>query len=700
MKVDTNAARALVAQQPQDPAAHFALAQALDRAGEPESAMSSLRVALRLAPGFADAHNLLGILLASAGDASAAIASFRQAIASRPDHSRAWNNLGNSLNAAGRLAEAERALAEAVRLQPDYQLAHHNLGAIRYELGKSDEAVAALTASLQLNMKFRPSWVLGALTERQRGRLDESIAAFREAIALDPAQSLIEQIALAEVFNECGLHREALQAYAVARGEPPEPIPAVLGFRLTLPQICPDSDAIDQARARYEAGLAEIERDFERLHAPLDGESTLEAWRWSNFFLAYQGRDDRYLQQRYARLVARAIKNNAAHWRAPIPARDAQGGRIRVGFASAFFVDGTVGQYFRRWITALERTAFEVFVYHVSPKHDAVTAAISARADKFHAARGSGANIAALAAKIRNDALDVLIYPELGMDARCMILAALRLAPVQCAGWGHPVTTGHDTIDFFLTAGAMEPDGADGHYVERLVRLPGIGTSYPRPALSDLPAATARAQLRERLGFAAGTKLFLCPQALFKILPDDDALFARVLEAVPGSVLLVFEGRHRAVTGQYLRRLSDALAARGLSAGERVRVMACMPRQDFLQVNTACDAMLDTQQWSGGNTSLDAIAAGLPIVALPGRFMRGRQSAAMLRMLGVEETIAGDADDYVRIAVRLAADPAWRAYVAKKMVAASARLFDDQEPLHALQAFLRGVVNGGRATLA
>ena len=390
MNLEANAARALVARRPNDPAAHFALAQALDRAGDPERAMASLRAALKLAPGFAEAHNLLGILLAGAGEADAAMASFRQAIAAKPDYARAWNNLGNSLKTAERLAEAEDAIAEAVRLQPDYQLAQHNLGAVRYDQGKSEEAVAALSASLQLNMKFRPSWVMGAAAERQRGRLDESIAAFRQAIALDPAHSVDERIALAEVLSECGLHDEALRTYAEARSALPEPLLAALGFHLALPQIYPDAGAIDQARARYEAGLAEIERNFGHYHAHLEGDATLEAWRWSNFFLAYQGRDDRELQQRYARLVARAVESNAPHWRAPVPASSHAGRRIRVGFASAFFVDGTVGQYFRRWITALERSVFEVFVYHVTAKRDAVTDDIMARADRFHFARGPG----------------------------------------------------------------------------------------------------------------------------------------------------------------------------------------------------------------------------------------------------------------------------------------------------------------------
>jgi predicted O-linked N-acetylglucosamine transferase (SPINDLY family) len=112
---------------------------------------------------------------------------------------------------------------------------------------------------------------------------------------------------------------------------------------------------------------------------------------------------------------------------------------------------------------------------------------------------------------------------------------------------------------------------------------------------------------------------------------------------------------------------------------------------DYLRVNAVCDAMLDTLHWSGGNTSLDAIASGLPIVTLPGRFMRGRQSLAMLGILGLEELVATDEADYVRLAVRLATDRPWRAQVAGRMAGSSGRLFDQPGPIEALAAFLEGL---------
>ena len=690
MTLEVEAARTLVSDRPDDPSAHFTLAQTQDAAGDAEAALESLKIAIALAPQYAEAHNLMGILYASLGDFDKAGGSFQQALMAKPDYARAWNNLGNALKSAGRLEEAEQAMTEAVRLQPDYQLGHHNLGVVRYGRGKSEEAVNALSESLKLNMSFRPSWVMGAAAERQRGRLDEAAAALRQAIAIDPAKSVDERIALAEVLSECGLHSDALRTYEEARAAQPEPLIATLGFYLTLPQVYPDAIAVDEARSRFDAGLDVIEQDFDRLHVHLDGTTTLESWKWSNFLLAYQGRNDRALQQRYAALLARAIDVKAPEWRTPLPERGARGQRLRIGFASAFFIDGTIGQYFKRWITGLDRSEFEVFVYHLTSKYDALTEEIVASSDQVEfPLRNPDPTIAAIAATIRNDDLDVLIYPELGMDARCMVLAALRLARVQCAAWGHPVTTGQPTIDYFFTAGSMEPEGADAHYSEKLIRLPGIGTSYsPPPGPAEAPES-ARAQLRQRLGLLPDTPLFLCPQALFKILPDDDELFASVLTAVPRSVLLLFEGRHRVATTTLMKRLGATLSKRGIVLRERVRVLSRVPRQDFLQINAACEAMLDTHRWSGGNSTLDAIASGLPIVNWPGELMRGRQTAAMLEIVGVPELIAKDPDDYARLAARLANNSAWRAEVCARIALGAARLFDDSAPLTALAQFLR-----------
>jgi predicted O-linked N-acetylglucosamine transferase (SPINDLY family) len=103
--------------------------------------------------------------------------------------------------------------------------------------------------------------------------------------------------------------------------------------------------------------------------------------------------------------------------------------------------------------------------------------------------------------------------------------------------------------------------------------------------------------------------------------------------------------------------------------------------------------MLDTPSFSAGSSALDALAVGLPIVAEEGRFMRGRQSAAMLRMVGVPELVAGDERGYVEAALRIARDRALRSVLSERIKAGLPRLFDCSEPLEALAGALVDLVS-------
>ncbi|WP_226574849.1 O-linked N-acetylglucosamine transferase family protein [Microseira wollei] len=78
---------------------------------------------------------------------------------------------------------------------------------------------------------------------------------------------------------------------------------------------------------------------------------------------------------------------------------------------------------------------------------------------------------------------------------------------------------------------------------------------------------------------------------------------------------------------------------------------------------------MDALSWSGGNTSLEAIACNLPIVTCPGEFMEGRHAYAFLKMLGVTDTIAQNEAEYTDIAVKLGLDPTWLRQIAERIKA-------------------------------
>ena len=675
---------AALLRNPDDALAHYALAELDEQAGRRTDAIAGLERAVALQPAFIAAQQRLGILYGETGDAQRAADAFARVVSIDPNNARGCNNLGNALRTLGRPREALAAFERAVALRPDYELAIANVAVMLRDAGEIERAEALLQSVYRRRSNkppLRAIVVMLAGLLRERGALDEALPLYEQAIAMAPAASSGEWFNLGRLRAERDEPAPARDAYVRSFDLDRRDLRGALASKLSLPMIYASAEHLSAVRADYTIALDALHEAADHLVDGLTPNEVLDGLRWTNFFLAYQGGDDRPLQASYGALAARMIDRGAPGWRSPMPSRPINGRRLRVGFASAFFHVGTAGRYFRSWLTDLDRDRFDVCVYHLYPGLDDIASEIRARADRFVEFGGSRARPSVIAPVIRDDELDVLVYPELGMDHTSFALAALRLAPRQIAGWGHPVTSGHATIDAFVTCGDMEPPGAHAHYTEQLLRLPGIGTKYRRPAM---PAAVARAHFR----LPDDRSLLLCPQSLFKVHPDNDELFARVLAANRDAVLVMFDGRHPNVTQRFMKRMAVAFERHALSLKDRLIVLPALPHDDYLRVNLACDAMLDTLHWSGGNTTLDALACGLPVVTLPGAFMRGRQSAPMLRQVGAEALIAADADDYVHIASRLTDDPAWRKRVGQTIREGLGGLFDRPEPVHAFGKLL------------
>jgi predicted O-linked N-acetylglucosamine transferase (SPINDLY family) len=644
--------------------------------GDAQGAIGKLEQALRLDPKFAHALNNLGIIHRSLGRKDEAEKVFRAAVAAKPDYMRAWNNLGSTLLHLERPDEAADCFRKALALDPNYGYAHLNFGLYQLATGRFADAEASLARAVQLEPRLADAHLgLGRLY-RELMDLDRAEQALRQSVQLNP-RGVDALLGLAEVFAEKGLRSAALDCYERAKAVRPESLRARMGLAFTLPQIYSSREEIDSVRASYGRQVAALNAEAGNYFS-LNAEEKLGTAQWNNFYLAYQGRDDRELQQAFARFQRTILANAAPQFYQPMARKSRAGRRLRVGFVSQFFYHCTAGQYFKSWVTKLDRNRFETVVYSLNNRPDEVTREIEAASGAF---RHLTFSLLGLAQAVRADGLDALIYPELGMNPRVFTMASLRLAPLQCAGWGHPVTTGHANVDVFLSSEAMEPPGAQAHYSEQLVKLPGIGTCYPRPQVPDpLPRST--------LGLPEDAILYLFPQSLFKIHPDNDALLVEILACEPRAVVVMFQSRFATITDQFVARLSRAFAARGIATAGRMKLLPNIGHADYLRVNLACDVMLDSLYWSGGNTSLDAIACGLPVVTRPGELMRGRQSFGMLSILGLEELVAATDEDYVRIALRLGREPAYRSAIRATLAERSGRLFDQEEPVRALESFL------------
>jgi CRISPR-associated protein Csy1 len=651
--------------------------------GDLASAEARFASVVAARPEWAGGHVELGRVHMDQNRPAEALKDFQAAVNADPRHVRAWNNLGIALQALERLDEALRAFNYTLTLDPRYPVAHFNLARIHTQRGDSKRALEHAQAAVQNDPGHVGAWLLVGDIHRRKRETANALAAFAAAVRAAP-DHVVARTTRAEMVAEAGGFEEARAEFRRIAERAPGDLKAALSANLLLPQVYDSLEQMDTVRREYAEGLERLHEAAPRFTFPNPAVALDEA-RWTNFYLAYQGKNDRDLQRRYGELHRRLLEPAMPELFAP-RARRAGGERIRVGFFSHFFFNCTAGRYFSSWITHLDRSRFEIFVYYTNEWVADDTRTMAAAAHTFR--HLPGRSLHALAQQVASDGLDILVYPELGMHPETFTLAGLRLAPVQCAGWGHPNTTGLPEIDWFISCADMEPAGAAAHYSERLALLPGLGTRYA------IPKADAQGT-RADFGLPEDRTLYLVPQSLFKIHPDNDDLIARVLERDPQGAAVMFASHHDNLTQAFATRLARTLGKRGIDIHERVLFLApFMPHPRYLRLNSVCDVMLDTLHWSGGNTSLDALASALPVVTLPGGLMRGRQSQAMLRTLGMDELVTADTDTYVETAVALGGDADRRRDLSRRIVARRDALFEREEPVRAFEDFLEKAARG------
>ncbi len=406
------------------------------------------------------------------------------------------------------------------------------------------------------------------------------------------------------------------------------------------------------------------------------------------FYLPYQGGNDRELQARYGSLVCKIM---AAKYGPPaLPKLPDQQEPIRLGIVSGFFRQHSNWKIpIKGWLKMLDRSRFQVTGYHTGAERDGETAAAAALCERF--VQGP-LPLDAWRRAILEDAPHALIFPEIGMDKVSAQLAAQRLATVQCCSWGHPVTSGFPTIDYFISSDLMEPAGAADHYSERLIRLPNLSIYYE--PLEIPSTAIDRAQL----GLRPDAVVYWCAQSLPKYLPQFDQVFARIAAEVPNCQFAFIEfGGGRGVTEMFRRRLDRTFKAAGLDAGKYCVFLPRLAPDRFAAAIGQCDIVLDSIGWSGCNSILESLVHHLPVVTMAGEMMRGRHAAAILEMMGIPETTVRSVDEYVSIASVLGRNPAKRTELSARIANNRHRVYRDRDCIVALEEFLESAVrDGGR----
>jgi predicted O-linked N-acetylglucosamine transferase (SPINDLY family) len=641
----------------QQVASGLLLAGAHRRAGRLEQVEAAYRGVLAVAPASQDALNNLGILLLERGQHQAAVEMLQAAVAGDPVDAVAHAALAQALYGLGELAAAAESGQRAIALRPDDPNFIANLAVIRNAQGRFAEAATLCRDALALREEPKVLNTLG-IALKEMGQLDESAEILETALALEPG--FIDALYnLGGVRKDQGRTDDAIGLLRKVVRLAPDLASARFALCMAhLPPLYRDEAEVTRRRNGY---AQELDALVERARRTGFDSLAQGVGAAQPFYLAYQGRNDHDLQRRYGGVVCRAM--GEAFPPVPLAQAPRPGERLRIGIVCGHIRDHSVWRLpTRGWIENMDRSRFELIAYHTSALRDAETDRAQGLFDRF--VQGP-LPLELWRERLVTDRPHALIYPEIGMDPMAARLAAIRLAPVQYTSWGHPVTSGYPTIDYFISSAAMEPDDGDSHYSERLVRLPGLST--PMSVEPTLRKATVKTSDRPFV--------FWCGQSLYKFLPEHDWIFAAIAARVPDCRLVFLEFPHSpALTARFRNRLDAAFDRHGIAVQRHCFFLPQMDSSAYRRELAQADLVLDSIGWAGCNSLLEALAYGHPIVTCPGVTMRSRHGAALLNQLGLEELICSDPATYIECAVTLALDDAKRLAIRDVILAGLSRL--------------------------
>ncbi len=607
--------------------AHNNLGNALRETGDAAAALMSCARAIELKPGYAEAYNNLGNALKDMGELDAAIASYGKAIGAKPAFAEAHLNLGIALQAKGHGDAALECLRETIALAPQLAVAHDKLASVLMHRGDIPGAIEAYRRVTELTPESAQAHNTLGNALNGAARVPEAVPCYERAIALKPdfADGYHN---LANALRRLGAPERALSFARRAielRGDTPS-------FHNNLGTILADLGEPDAALVCYRDALA-LDPDFGESHTcVLFGQSYVSNWSASTHLA-----DARYFGEKM-----RARATPYTQWPA-LTDTSRIGRALRVGFVSADLRKHPVGYFFESVLAQFDRARIEPIAYSNAVHSDELTARIKPRFALWrHVAE---LDDAALAQRIHDDRIDVLIDLSGHTGRNRLPMFAWRPAPVQVSWLGYFATTGLAEIDFLVADPHVVPPGEEGQYTERVWRLPDSYLCFTLPAehatVAPLPA------------LANGYVTFGCLNNHKKLNDGVLAAWSRILHAVPHAKLLL--KNHQLGEPSILRETYARFAAHGIDAA-RLLLEGPSGREQYFGTYGRVDLALDPFPYPGGTTSVEGLWMGVPVLTRAGDRFLSHLGELVVKTVGLHEWIAADTEDYIARAIAAAAD--------------------------------------------
>jgi len=647
-----------------------------------DEAINSFNAAIKINPNYAEGYNNLGNVFFELSNFDKSLECYKKAIKIFPKFSDAFNNLGNIYFKKGELDNAidnyESAILHGDKSDLNQDKPYYNLGNIFRELENYKKSIGYYKKAINLNPKSIDAYLNLSISLYKDGSLEEATALCEKLLEKDPKN--IKAINnLGEFNQEIGNEDLSLSYYKKALEIDPANLRSMWLLMNTFPIIYKNSEQINFYKEHFDKNLNFIEnllnKDFKftkkQILNALDSST--------NFYLHYHGDNIINLQKRYGVAIQKLTKSIYPQFHKKIEYKRSDES-IKVGFVSSFFYNHVISKLFKNWIIKLDKKKFKTFVYHIGSSSDHITNSIRENSNTFF----HQTNIDDAINQISSDKLDILIFLDIGMVPKMQIIGSLRLAPIQCCAYGVPVTSGFESIDYFLTSKSMEIDQANEHYIEKLIKIPDCGVDYDTPE-KITPTDISYRNKNDKI-------IFLNLQSNFKLLPQHDHIYFDIIKKNPRVNFWFISTKNKFVAQKFKNRISLICKENNLILDDYFNFFPQTNYQNYLQLINKADIILDSMDWSGLNTSIDALNLNKPVITLPSNLMRGRHTYGILKVLKIDELIANSKKEYVDLALKLSKDFDFRKDIVDKVKGNKKMLFNNHKTIEYLENFLQTIL--------
>ncbi len=496
--------------------------------------------------------------------------------------------------------KAQKLWLEILDYYPKNLSVLRNLALALYHDGSLENAVVMLKKIIKINKKEPRALVMLILTLEKQDKINES-----------------------KKYIDFGLRENILDKHWEIKKN------------LMLPTIFESLEDVDESRNRLLVYIQEILASKKKLSCDIDSQLIKPL----QFNLSYNQYNNLEINKKCISFFRKIYPQlNKVHQLKSTPSS-----KIKIGFISDYLTDHTIGKLFKGIILNLDQKKFNTKIFHTTK-----TKRGQIYQDFIDAEKNNQIKNFILPIKfedkqkiIAHENLDILFYPEVGLSLELYYLSFVRLATYQITSWGHPETTGNDTIDYFLTSKLIESQNSNKKFSEKLLYADFLPMYYYTPVVKN----------KLDTAMLSKNNIYSCPQTLFKIHPEFDLVLGKILEEDKKAKIYFIKDSDNIYYKKLLNRFKKNIKI----DLNRIEFIDGLTWEGYINHCGQASVLLDPFYFSAGNSFYESMFYGTPTITKPTEYTKSRLVVGAYNQMEIEKApVVNNIDDYVIKSVEIA----------------------------------------------